>query len=64
MEREYDLFEQFPDAEPMWRGHAIGLPRARQKLLEFTRTTRNECFIMHLPTNEVVARLNVAFVPA
>jgi len=59
MEREYDLFERFPDAEPMWRGHAVGLLSARQKLQALTRATRNECFIMHLPTKEVVARLNV-----
>jgi hypothetical protein len=59
MEREYDLFEQFSDQEPMWHGHAVGLTSARQKLQELARTTRNECFIMHLPTKEVVARLNV-----
>ena len=59
MEREYDLFEQFSDHEPMWRGHAVGLTSARQKLQELARTTRNECLIMHLPTKEVVARLNV-----
>ncbi len=59
MEREYDLFEQFPDGEPMWRGHAVGLLSARQKLQALTRTTRNECVIVHLPTKEVVARLNV-----
>ena len=59
MERQYDLFEQFPDGEPMWRGHAVGLPSARQQLQELTRTTSNECFIVHLPTKEIVARLNV-----
>lgn len=59
MEREYDLFEQLPHGEPVWRGHAVGLPSTRQQLLEITRSTRNECFIMHLPTKEIVARLNV-----
>lgn len=59
MEREYDLFEQFPDGEPMWRGHAVGLLRARQELQALARATSNECFIVHLPTKEVVARLNV-----
>ena len=58
MEREYDLFEQVSD-EPMWRGRTVGLTSARQKLQELARTTRNECLIMHLPTKEVVARLNV-----
>ena len=59
MEREYDLFEQFPAGEPMWRDHAVGLPSARENLQELTRTTRNECLIVHLPTKEIVARLNV-----
>ena len=59
MEREYDLFEQFPDGEPMWRGHAVGLTSARQQLQKLAGTTINECFIVHLPTKEVVARLNV-----
>lgn len=58
MEREYDLFEQFADDAPMWRGHAVGLTSARQQLQELARTTRNECFVVHLPTKEVVARLN------
>jgi hypothetical protein len=43
----------------MWRGHAVGLTSARIKLQELARTTRNECLIVHLPTKEVVARLNV-----
>jgi hypothetical protein len=43
----------------MWRGHAVGLTSARQKLQELARTTRNECLIMHLPTKEIVACLNV-----
>lgn len=59
MEREYDLFEQFPDGQPMWRAHVVGLLSARQKLQALARVTRNECFIVHLPTKEIVARLNV-----
>lgn len=59
MEREYDLFEQVSDGEPLWRGRAVGLMSARLKLQELSRITRNECLIMHLPTKEVVARLNV-----
>jgi hypothetical protein len=59
MEREYDLFERVSGGEPLWRGRAVGLMSARLKLQELSRTTRNECLIMHLPTKEVVARLNV-----
>ncbi len=63
MEREYDLFEQFADDAPMWRGHAVGLTSARQQLQELAGTTRNECFVVHLPTKEVVARLNLRSIP-
>ena len=59
MEREYDLFEQLPDGSPMWRCHAVGLPEARRKLEELGKSTVNECFAMHLPTREIVARSNV-----
>jgi hypothetical protein len=59
VEREYDLFEQMPDGSPMWRGHASGLLEVRRKLTELSKGTLNECFAMHLPTKEVVARINV-----
>jgi len=32
---------------------------AREKLEEFASTTPNECYAMHLPTKEIVARINV-----
>lgn len=59
MERDYDLFEQFPDGYPVWRGYASGLLDARRQLLDLSRNTKNECFAMHLPTKEVVARVNL-----
>ncbi|MGH9436372.1 MAG: hypothetical protein ACRD22_00405 [Terriglobia bacterium] len=59
MERDYDLFEQLADGTPMWRGHASGLHDARRQLREVSNTTQNECFVMYLPTKEIVARLNV-----
>lgn len=58
MEREYELFEQFPDGSPLWRGHASGLEEVRQRLQEIAKETANECFAMYLPTKEIVARLN------
>jgi len=60
MEREYDLFELFPDGTPTWRGHASGLQSVRLKLQEISKTTTNECFALYLPTKEIVARLNIA----
>jgi hypothetical protein len=59
VDREYDLFEQFPDGSPMWRGRALGLPEVRRQLTELSRKTKNEYFAMHLSTKEVVARVNV-----
>ena len=47
------------DGSPMWRGQASGLRDVRLKLQEIAKNTTNECFAMHLPTKEIVARLNV-----
>ncbi len=58
VDREYDLFE-VAEGVPVWRGHAAGLLEARAKLLEISHKGSNECFAMHLPTKEIVARLNV-----
>lgn len=43
----------------MWRGQASGLLDARRQLFDLSKTTRNECFAVHLPTKEIVARVNV-----
>jgi hypothetical protein len=59
VEREYDIFEQLADGSPMWRGRASGLHAVRQQLLQLSKITKNECFAMHLPTKEIVARVNV-----
>lgn len=56
MEREYDIFEQFPDGFPVWRGHASGLGNATLMLQQIAKNTRNECFAMYVPTKEIVAR--------
>lgn len=59
MEREYDIFEQFPDGFPLWRNHVRGLREATRMLRELAASTANECFTVHLPTKEIIARLNV-----
>ena len=58
IEREYDLFERFPDGSPIWRGRASGLKEADTKLRSIANATSNECFALYLPTKEVVLRLN------
>jgi hypothetical protein len=59
-EREYDLFERFPDGSPIWRGRASGLNDAEAKLRNLASTTTNECFALYLPTKEIVLRVNAA----
>ncbi|MGB7153582.1 MAG: hypothetical protein WBD08_05245, partial [Candidatus Acidiferrales bacterium] len=59
VEREYDIFERFPDGFPVWRGHSSGLLNACLKLQQIANGTINEYFAVYLPTQEIVARLNV-----
>src|ERR1700746_784282 len=59
MNREYDLFERLRDDSVLWRGHVSGLESARLKLTEIVKETENECFVMHLPTKEIVIRMNL-----
>ena len=53
MNREYDVFELLADGAPVWRDHVHGLENARQKLAEISKTTTNECFVIH------IARVNL-----
>ena len=57
--REYDLFEKLPDGAPVWRQHVVGLLNARETLKAIASSTLNECFAIHLPSKDIVARLNV-----
>ena len=59
MEREYQIFEEFPDGSPMWRACAVGAENARAKLEEIAKTTRNECFAIQLETKEIAGRANL-----
>ena len=58
MEREYDLFEQFPNGDVLWRMTVIGHESAIQQLRELAATTYNEVRAVHLPTQAVVAVMN------
>lgn len=58
MEREYDLFEQFPNGDVLWRMTVIGHENAIQKLSELSATTYNELRLVHLPTQSVIAVMN------
>jgi hypothetical protein len=58
MDREYELFERFPDGNVLWRGTARGLEEARLKLEEFAKETKNEVFATYIFSQQVVARVN------
>jgi hypothetical protein len=59
VDRQYDVFEKFPDGSLIWKGNFVGLENAIQKLQEFATTTENECCLMYLPTKAVIASMNV-----
>jgi hypothetical protein len=59
MLRDYDIFETFPDGATLWRGNVKGLESVGTLLRQLAKQTTNECFAMHIPSNEVVARINV-----
>jgi hypothetical protein len=58
MNREYELFERFPDDSMVWRGNVVGLRNVRFALQEIAKSTTNECVAVYLPTHEIVDRLN------
>jgi len=58
MDREYDLFEKFPDGSLLWRDVVLGHENAIHKLQELAAKTPNECYAMHLPTNVILASMN------
>jgi hypothetical protein len=55
MDREYDIFERLEDGSTLWRDAVNGLENALLKLEEVAKKTTNECFAMHLPTQEIIA---------
>ena len=57
MNREYDLFENFPDGSRVWRAAIVGRDAALAKLKELASKSANEVFAMHLPTEEILAKM-------
>jgi hypothetical protein len=58
MDREYDLFEIFPDGSALWRHTVSGHEEAIKRLRELSMQTTNEVRLMHLPTGTLIASLN------
>jgi hypothetical protein len=59
MNRDYDLFEKMPDGSLIWRDFVQGLDKARIKLAHLSTLSPNEFYAMHMPTKEIVARVNI-----
>ena len=59
VDREYDIFEKFPDGYVLWKGCVAGLEDAIAKLKHQASLSPNEHFVRHTPTAAIVARLNV-----
>jgi hypothetical protein len=53
--REYDIFEKFPDGSHIWRAYVRGLVEARAQVARLSETSTNEFYAMHTPTKEIVA---------
>ncbi len=60
MEREYDLFEHFPNGDVLWRMPVTGHENAIQQLKELAATTSSEVRLVQLPTHFVIAVMNRA----
>lgn len=55
MDREYDVFEKFPDGSHIWRAFVRGLVDARARVAQLSATSSNEFYAIHTPTKEIVA---------
>lgn len=60
MDREYDLFEVFPDGSLVWRDSVTGHEKAIRRLRELAAVTDNEFRVMHIPTNALIASMKKA----
>lgn len=63
VDRDYDIFERFPDGTVVWRDFVNGLEAARAKLDLLGGRCANEFFAMYVPTKEITARVNFAQSP-
>jgi hypothetical protein len=60
MDREYDLFEVFPDGSLIWRQSVTGHENAIRRLQELVELTDNEFRVMHVLTNTLIASMKRA----
>jgi hypothetical protein len=55
LDREYDVFEKFPDGSHIWRAFVKGLIDARARVEQLSELSTNEFYAIHTPTKEIVA---------
>jgi hypothetical protein len=55
VDREYDVFEKFPDGTHIWRAFVKGLIEARARVAELSEMSPNEFYAIHTPSKEIVA---------
>jgi len=58
MDRDYDIFERFPDASVRCLIRVHGTSHVPKVLEERGKQTKNECFAMNIRTREIIARVN------
>ena len=58
MDRDYDIFEKFPDGGLRWIEVVHGRASALSRLREIAATSPNEIYAIYLPTREIIATLN------
>jgi hypothetical protein len=58
MQRDYDIFERFPDASVRCLVRVHGTLHVSKVLEERGKQTANECFAMNIRTKEIIARVN------
>jgi hypothetical protein len=58
MDRDYDIFERFPDTSLRCLTRVHGTRHVSKILEERGKQTTNECFAMNIRTREIIARVN------
>jgi len=46
--RDYDVFEEYPDGSTIWRGCVFGMGNVESKLRELAKETSNKLFALNL----------------
>jgi hypothetical protein len=51
--RDYDIFEELPDGEKVWRACVVGMENVELKLGELARESNNKFLALHGETSAV-----------